>query len=468
RRHLSREELEALRGADPADLDVVAAFARGHGLELTEVDGGRRAVSLAGTAAAVGEAFGVGLARFEHPDGSYRGHSGPVRLPADMVAVTVAVLGLDDRPQARSHLRPAVGPSKSYTPVELGGLYGLPGGAGQTAGEGETIGIIELGGGYRADDLTTYFHGLGLAVPALTAVPVDGGANSPTGSSGGPDAEVVLDIEVAGALAPGAAIVVYFAPNTDRGFLDAVSTALHDRARSPSVVSISWGGPESSWTASAMRAFDQTLSDAALVGVTVTVAAGDGGSSDGVADGLAHVDFPASSPHALACGGTRLTVSGGAIEAEVVWNDGPGQGATGGGVSDVFGPPAWQQGAGVPPSANPGHRVGRGVPDVAGDADPATGYRVRVDGADIVVGGTSAVAPLWAGLVALLNQSLGHSVGYLNPLLYSSLGAGGGCRDIIAGGNGAYSAGPGWDACTGWGSPDGPRLESGLGAAGGG
>ncbi|MGH9295899.1 MAG: S53 family peptidase, partial [Acidimicrobiales bacterium] len=331
-----------------------------------------------------------------------------------------------------------------------------------------------LGGGVRRGDLQAYFSSLGLPEPAVEAVSVDGAKSSP-GSAGGPDAEVMLDIEVVGAVAPGATIAVYFAPNTEQGFLDAVTAAVHDSVRRPSVVSISWGSAESTWSGQAMAAMEDAFQAAAAMGVTVTVASGDGGSSDGVADGLAHVDFPASAPHALGCGGTRLAMSGGRISSETVWNDGPGQGATGGGVSDVFALPAYQANASVPPSANPGGHVGRGVPDVAGDADPDTGYLVRVDGVTTTIGGTSAVAPLWAALVALLNEELTSALGsgsgsgpgsgaggrraagFLQPLLYTTAGRSA-LRDVVSGSNGVYSAHPGWDACTGLGSPDGTAL----------
>jgi kumamolisin len=273
----------------------------------------------------------------------------------------------------------------------------------------------------------------------------------------------MLDIEIAGAVAPGASIAVYFAPNSEQGFIDAISTAVHDSVNKPSVISISWGATESEWTAQGLAAMDQAFQDAAALGVTVCCASGDAGSSDqnpqnGTPDGLAHADFPAASPYVLACGGTRLIASNGAIESETVWNENAQSGATGGGVSDVFDLPAWQQGAGVPRSVNPGGRIGRGVPDVAGNASQATGYRVRVDFLTFVVGGTSAVSPLWAGLVARFNQRLGTPVGWLNPMLYGPVAGSGAFRDITEGNNGAYAANGGWDACTGWGSPVGSKL----------
>ncbi len=454
-------------GASPEAVAAVGSFARRHALDVDDARVELRRVRVSGTVAAVERAFGVRLERYEGTAGSHRGHRGPVRLPAELRPAVLAVLGLDDRPQARPQFRrfPSVGgiaaraTAVSYPPPEVATLYDYPPG---TDGSGRTVALVELGGGYRDADLTAYFAGLGLPVPAVTAVGVDGATNAPTGDPGGPDGEVLLDLDVLGSVAPGAAIAVYFAPNTDRGFHDAVIEAVHAPQR-PAAVSISWGAPEADWTGQARAALDTAIAEAGALGVTVCCAAGDNGSADGLADGRAHVDFPASSPHALACGGTRLLGTGSTIASEAAWNDGPGGGATGGGVSDVYPLPAWQAHAGVPASANPGGRRGRGVPDVAGDADPQSGYRVQVDGSPAVYGGTSAVAPLWAGLVARFSQALGAPLGFLNPRLYAA--AGQGFHDVLAGSNGAYSAGPGWDPCTGLGSPDGARLLAVIRAA---
>jgi kumamolisin len=270
----------------------------------------------------------------------------------------------------------------------------------------------------------------------------------------------MLDIEVAGAVAPGARIVVYFAPNTDQGFVDAIAHAIHDTKYKPGVISISWGAPEIQWTAQAMTALDAACQSAAALGVTITVASGDNGSSDGVNDGKNHVDFPASSPHVLACGGTNLRGNGSNISAEVVWNGQPqGGGATGGGVSNVFPLPNWQAGANVPQPGTPSG--GRGVPDVAGDADPATGYVIRVDGKTMVIGGTSAVAPLWAGLIAVANHRNGKQAGFTQPTIYAAKNKSA-FRDTTTGDNGSFKAGPGWDACTGLGSPIAPRVISAI------
>jgi kumamolisin len=456
---MTREEWSAAYGARPQDVATLEAFAVEHHLTVESVDRARRAVVLSGRIGDLSDAFGVSMARYRDASGTeFRGHEGSVTVPRGVAPAVQAVVGLDQRPQARIQLRPAAAGASGYSPAEVADAYAFPPG---TDGTGQCVAIVELGGGYRPADIAAYFAGLGVKEPSVSAVPVDGGANAP-GAASGPDGEVMLDIEVIGAAAPGAKIVVYFAPNTDRGFIDAVSTAVHDSTNKPSVVSISWGGPESTWTQQAAQQMEQVFTQAATLGVAVTVASGDNGSTDGVTDGAQHADFPASAPHALACGGTRLVIGSGA-PTETVWDElAAGGGATGGGVSDLFPLPAYQVSANVPPSANPGGRVGRGVPDVSGDADPQTGYRVRVDGQDTVIGGTSAVAPLWAALVARLNQGLGHDVGDLHAALYASRGV---LRDVTGGNNGAYVASAGWDACTGLGSPDGTKLLAALKAA---
>ncbi len=463
RRYLTRDEFAEQHGADPTDVIAVERFALDSGLLVLEADLARRAVVLEGTIAALNAAFGVKLDLYSIGSQTFRGRTGTMSVPESLGPIVSGVFGLDERPQARAHFRRAtVRPAAdvaatSFEPPQVAAGYAFPTGV---DGTGQTIALIELGGGYNTSDLSAYFANLGLAVPSVTSVSVDGATNAPTGDPNSADAEVGLDIEVAGAIATGARMVVYFGPNTDQGFLDAITTAIHDTTNNPTIVSISWGGPESTWTAQALTNFDAAFADAATLGITVCVAAGDNGSSDGVTDGLAHVDFPASSPHVLACGGTSLALSGTTITSETVWNDGTSGGASGGGISDSFALPTWQQTAGVPPSVNPGAHVGRGVPDVAGDADPQTAYDTLVDGQSGVVGGTSAVAPLWAALTALINQRSGLQLGFFNTQLYGQAIAS--LNDITVGNNGAYSAGAGWDACTGLGSPDGTLLATTL------
>lgn len=468
RRHLTREEFSAAHGAVADDFARLRAFAQANALLVKEESVSRRSMVLSGPVSAFSRAFEVELSRFEHPGGSYRGRTGSVKIPPELVDAIDGVFGLDNRPQASPHFRhrreAAAGlaprlAGKTYTPVQVAQAYDFPA---NVNGAGQCIAILELGGGYNASDLSQFFGNLNIPVPQVTSIGVDGGANRPTGNPSSADGEVALDIQVAGAVAPGASMAVYFAPNTDQGFLDALTTAIHDNINKPSVVSISWGGPESLWTQQAMAAFDAACQDAAALGVTVTVAAGDNGSTDGERDGQLHVDFPASSPSVLACGGTILDATGSQINDEETWNElATRNGATGGGVSQVFPLPSWQQNANVP--AAPNNTQGRGVPDVAGDADPNSGYQIVVDGQSGVVGGTSAVAPLWAGLIALMNQQLAKPVGYLNPLLYTPA-VSATFHDITAGSNGdpLYPAGAGWDACTGLGSPDGAALLAAL------
>lgn len=455
-RILSPEEFDQQYAADPADFDALRDFAHRHGLTVDEAASSlsRRTLVLRGTVQAMQSAFGVELHDYEEPRTRRRFHTftGQISMPEEHAGRVEAVLGLDARPVARAQFRvlnpAAQAQAQPFNPPEVAQLYNYPT---DVNGAGEAIGIIELGGGYDANDLDTYFQGLGLATPTVTAVSVDGGTNAP-GDPNGADGEVELDIQVAGSIANGAKIAVYFAPNTDQGFIDAITTAVHDAANKPSVVSISWGGPESSWAASSRTALDNACQSAAALGVTITVASGDNGSSDGASGN--NVDFPASSPHVLACGGTQLEGAGSSITSEVVWNDGSQGGATGGGYSAAFPVPAWQQGV------KGFSGTGRGVPDVAGDAAPTTGYNILVDGQQQVVGGTSAVAPLWAALIALVNQQKGSPVGFVNPTLYANPSD---FRDITQGNNGAYSAGPGWDACTGLGSPNGQKISQALG-----
>jgi kumamolisin len=298
---------------------------------------------------------------------------------------------------------------------------------------------------------------MGLAVPDIVAVGVDGADNSPGTSDA--DGEVALDIQVAGGVAPGARLAVYFAPNTSQGFVDAITQAVHDDTNKPSALSISWGSPEDGWSEQAIAAMGAAFRDAVALDVTVCAASGDSLATDGESDGQAHVDYPASDPAVLGCGGTRITASGDAITGEIVWKSNGG--GTGGGVSALFALPDYQQGAGVPaPAAGEG---GRGVPDVAGDADPDSGYRIVTGGQTGIIGGTSAVAPLWAAIVAVLNAARGAPLGQIHGQLYAATGA---FRDITSGDNRSgsvgYAAGAGWDPCTGLGSPIGDGLRSAL------
>jgi len=472
---LTREEFAARYGADPADFQRLEQFLLASHLNVVSCHAGQRTMRVAGTVEAMQAAFGVKLESAVYGKLKFRHRAGPIQVPPEVASLIEGVFGLDDRPVVRPHFqfkpfpkgpRPrAAGGARPFTPLEVAKLYDFPP---NLDGSGQCIGILEFGGGFDPKELNQYFTKLGISPPRVVAVSVDGGRNDPTGDPQSADGEVMLDIEVAGAIAPKALIAVYFAPNSDAGFLDALRAAIYDSTHKPSVISISWGSPESDWPRQTLQDFDAACQEAAAFGVTICVAAGDHGTDDtDTPSRQANVDFPASSPHVLACGGTHLEADHGAISVETVWNTRDGW-ATGGGVSEAFPLPDWQAGANVPRCVNPGGGTGRGVPDVAGNADADTGYIVSVDGSEGASGGTSAVAPLWSALIALINQGLEQPVGFINPLLYQPPASTKGFHDIRTGDNGAfpsskkYPAGPGWDACTGWGSPKGMELLQAL------
>jgi kumamolisin len=445
-------------GASDDAIAAVRAFAALHGLNVAKVDQPRRVVELSGPVSSMEQAFGTLLHDYAIGRNAYRGRRGPLVLPASLLPHVEAVLGLDNRPVAKPRLRPRSVQAAFY-PQEIAALYDFPKGD----GAGQTIALIELGGNYGQQDLETYFAASGLtATPAIRSVSATQGVPVPYGQDTNSDEEVMLDIEVVGAMAPGAAIVVYFAENTDQGFYQAVSQAVHDPATT--AVSISWGSPEKQWSAQTMDAWSSLGQGAVLLNVPIFVAAGDHGctdeeNTDAGYDGQRNIDFPGScASGVVCCGGTNLQVNGSAIAGETVWNDSDGW-ASGGGVSTHFKNPTWQNNL---VAEGTSILAMRGVPDVSGDADPNTGINVRVNGADGVSGGTSAVAPQWAALTAVLSQSLGRKVGFFIPLLYASPNASA-TNDVVSGNNSVYgvtgfSAKRGWDACTGLGSPNGEKL----------
>ncbi|HTB53335.1 MAG TPA: S53 family peptidase [Ferruginibacter sp.] len=456
---IDHETYEKQYGTAAEDFEAIEEFAQQYHLTIVERSAPRRTVIIAGRVSSFEAAFQVHLSNYINTDGTiFRGRVGCIYIPANLEGIIEGVFGLSNKPHAtpKSQLLNKEGKiishaaaAGSFTPDQLARIYGFPKGV---DGTGQCIGIIELGGGFRNIDLQNYFKGLGIAMPAIKAQSVDGGLNKPSNANSD-DGEVMLDIEVAGAVAPGAKQVVYFAGNTDKGFIDAVTTAIHDKVNNPSVISISWGSAEANWTTQALNSFNEAFKAASLLGVTICIASGDQGSSDSVTDGKVHVDFPASSPYVLACGGTKLITTGNKVSKETVWNEGTTS-AGGGGVSEVFPVPDYQKKTAIPVSASTKFK-GRGVPDVAANADPSTGYQVLVDGQKLVFGGTSAVAPLMAGLIALLNQKNKNRAGFVNPRLYATPQKF--CRDITEGNNITtstklgYAAAKGWDACTGWG-----------------
>ena len=489
---VSDAEFLAAYSADPADIQKVTDAVTQAGLEVVRSSLEKRSVEVAGPAKAVEAFFGVKLQQYAAAEGQYRGRTGPVKVPSDLAQVVEAVFGLDDRkvgaPRLRRDPRAVFGvpivqrldvvranglPPHTYLPTTLSQIYRFPPG---TDGNGQCAAILCFNdptshGGYSREALEIYFEQvLQFPMPELIDVVVHGQGNDPGDNSGADpldtSAEVMLDIQMVGGCAPKAKLIAYFSQFTEQGWVDLINTVITDTDNKPSVISCSYGNPEddprSAWTLAAIKKVNEAFNAAALRGITICCASGDDGSRDQAGDGRAHADFPASSPYVVGCGGTQLIITPSGHPWETVWNNGPGS-ASGGGVSKVFPLPSWQRHVGVPPSVNPGHHVGRGIPDVCGVADPETGVVIiTLDGQHLaVIGGTSATAPMWAALIARLNQALGAPVGFLNPMLYGAF-AHGVLRDVIHGNNGAYAARWGWDACTGLGSPDGVNLLAAL------
>ena len=473
RTYLTHEELAATHGAKAEDFDLVEKLAHEHDLMVVHRNKAERTIEVKGKLGDLMSLFPADVQNYHHSNGSYRGRQGEIQMPKELDGVVTGVFGFDTRPKhryLRRGYRASAGPGgqNGVPSTEFAARYNFPKTyQGQTLdGSGQTIAIIELGGGFRASDLKVYFHEIGVARPTVTRVVVDHAPHSPT-TADSDDGEVMLDIEVAGAVAPKAKIAVYFAPNNgDKGFIDGISAAVHDAERKPSVISISWGGPESTTDAQGIQAFHELFVAAAALGITICVASGDHGTADLDSpdwDGKIHVDHPAVDDLVLGCGGTQIDAKG----KDVVWNDGTpfdtnvaggGGWASGGGISEVFAVPAYQQNANLPVSIASG-KAGRGVPDIAMSA---TNYFTRVDRQEGASGGTSAVAPLMAALVALLNQAKKKNVGFLNTLLYANAGTL--LHDVTVGTNAihntvkGYKAGPGWDACSGLGTPDGAAI----------
>jgi kumamolisin len=499
RRYVSSGEFARQWGADPVDLDLVAAFAERRGLVVAERNVEQRIVIVSGKVSQISDAFGVGLGRYEvEPRAGdegrgrsrgprrgrsqqagkpevYRGYEGYAHLPEDVARVVEGVFGLDNRRMARRAVTP-LPTITPLTPPQVAALYDFPKSPHHI--DKETIGLLEFSDpvigtcGYLPADLNAYFTtaagiGPGFVTPPLVDIGVNGATNSPgSGSVFNADAEVTLDISVAGSVAQGAHIQVYFTTWDENGWVLALKRAVHPHAgeRRPSVLSISWDWAEFdsfgnlAWTPAVMSVLHATFQEAAMFGMTVFVASGDNGSNCQVYDGSAHVYYPESDPWVTSCGGTTIGDVSGSSFVEVAWTD---NGITGGGVSDFFDLPHWQRHAHIPLSVNPGQRKGRGVPDIAGYAN---GYEIVLQGASSPGWwGTSETAPLYAALIAIINAHLQERVGYLNPLLYSR-DARGVFRDIDDGrtnaANGApgYACGPGWDGCTGWGSLKGHAL----------
>jgi kumamolisin len=467
-----------LYGACTEDLETVAKVLRDLELSVLSSDPGSCAVRVAGSVVTLQRAFRVEIGRSQVEDREFRSRVGRISVPRALKGIVTGVFGLDSRPmtRARTTRTTALAPSLIPPPdqrswflsPELAAMYKFP----QNDGGGRTVRIIALEGRVFASDIDQFCRDVGIqTAPDVLSY-------SPTAASEHPPAdrsfatEATFDVEVIAGLCPGAAIALYFSDCSERGWIDALDMAVA-ACKPGDVISISNGLAEGTeyWTRQALRLLNDKLREAAARGIPVCVASGDDGSSDASDDGRAHVDFPASSPYVLAVGGTILKKP---VEsnAETIWFEGnglraDGGGATGGGVSDVFARPEWQQEVNVA-SVNPDGFLGRCVPDVSAHAF-GTGYYAVVNGAPVLLGGTSGAAPLWAALLARLGAS-GVELSYITPILYQAVGktdltpvGAFVCNDIVGGSNATvpaegYAAVEGYDAATGWGSPNGEKF----------
>lgn len=471
---LTEAEFAHQFGAKQESLSAVTKFANEFGLQVSESNLTSGRVVLSGKAGDFSSAFETRLAQYESSGQLFRGRVGSLSVPQELAKHITGILGTDDRPQARNHAvrfveardpspAPPEAPKDPHArkagmyPDEVADAYNFPKGK---TGEGQAVAIIELGGGLDKAENSKYYKNNSLPEPKINVIEV-GGAKSKPGVDSVADAEVHLDSQIIGVVAPKATQHLIFAPNSDKGFIDAITRATFpEKGEMPSsAISISWGAPEELWTKQGMEGMSAAFKKAALRGISIFAASGDDGALDRSRSNTWQVDFPASDPSVTGTGGTRLTVKDGAIHSEVAWNNGRANDAGGGGVSQVFQLPEFQKNSKVPPNANPGGQVGRGVPDIAGNADPQTGYNIRVPGSDVVIAGTSAVAPLYAALTMRLNEALGKPVGNLNPWLYNNTHI---FNDITVGHNNGYRTAPGWDPVTGLGSVDGTKMLAAL------
>lgn len=473
RPRLSAEEFAAQYGASQEDIDPVTKFARDHNLTVVEIHPDQRTVLVSGTLTHMCQAFAVNLSMYEHEvvrrrgekprKETYRGRDGFIYIPKNLTDIVIGVFGLDNRRIIKCNGAdpPNTNPISTATICKL---YNFP----TNSAAGQTIGILSEAG-YMASDISSTFGG---HPPTVTDVTVD------ASNDGTADGETTQDICIAATAAPGAAIAVYFTTYSQQGWVDLINRVVHPHAGDPvcSVLSSSFyvaDGDDAATLSSEsvsiswLQAVTLAFQDAAIQGVTICIASGDTGTDSKVGDGKAHIQYPASDPWVLSVGGTTIGNVSGSTFDEYVWNDNTG--ATGGGISDFFARPGYQSGAGVPASLNDGH-TGRGAPDVAGNASPNAAYSgITINGVSSSGNGTSASSPLWAGLIAVINAALGVNVGFVNPAIYQVGSAG--FRDITGapgptdnGLNGVagYPVGSGWDAATGWGSPNGVALLDGL------
>jgi kumamolisin len=475
RTHFTRKDFETNLGASPDDIARVQAFAKEAGLKLLKSNASSRSVELSGSAETLNKAFHIELQEYKSPRGTYHSHEGAASVPDSLKDIVELIVGLDNRKVNARHFAGDPTNTSPLTPQQVAGLYNFP----QGTGSGQTIGIYEMvtgdgAPGFNMNDVIATLKEFGIANPNpnVQAVAVDDQNN--TNQS---DGETLLDITVCAAIAPQAQLAVYLTGGTNQSIIDCLQQMIHpDTGQpAPNIVSISYGWTADDQTDGLSDAEYQQISslfqDAAHLGITVLVSSGDQGAKYESAT-LAQTSYPATDPWVTACGGTTIGNIQNSEFTEYVWNDSwdGGSGATGGGISARFAVPQYQAGLSLPQGLNNPSFMGRGIPDLSGNASPVSGYPQSINGSDGDEGGTSAVAPLFAGLIALMNSNLGSSLGFINPQLYALAdncfqevqGPPGPANNSYGGVTGYPATGDRWNACTGLGRVNGEALQTGL------
>lgn len=456
RAYLTRVELEARHGPDPAHVDALRAVLAGYGLRT--IWQRWRALRVRGTLRSALECIAEVYSAKSAREGDARElvspdpYAGAVFLAQSVVAIFGPTRSTEPARRRAAKPHRESGGAPPIGPQTIARHYSLPPGL---DGSGQTIGIFEFGGTFDRADFEASMKAAGVPPCAVTSEAVDELDPAPAF-----DDEVAIDTQVAGAFAPGARLKLYFAQNTKRGWLDALVTALADERDAPSIVSLSYGQPESSFSTAEIACFEEIFIAAALIGMTVIVASGDSGPTYGAADGKLEVGYPASSRFVLACGGTELPIAGTRITRERVWNAAQDR-LTGGGFSTRHPLPAWQRRPLRAALKRYRDRYaaaqGRGTPDLVAMAQP--GFPVVRDGVQAAGGGTSAVAPFIAALVARINQRLdGSQAGLFTPLLYEHGEERQVFREIRSGDIWPFRPSGGWDPSVGLGAPKGSEL----------
>lgn len=446
RSYLTVDQLADFKGDEQAKVDLVKEYLAEHSIDFVSDDSIPSIINCTCTVSDFQDAFHVIIAVYETVNHhSFLTHISPLCAPNEVASVISYVSGLsvEERIERRTPTAPqsksedGTDWSAGISVLDLAAHYNFPEDA---TGKGQCIGIIELGGEFSKSDIETYFEALDIPTPKIKVI-----GKPPKPKSDAANAEVALDIQIAAALAPDAKIVVYYS----KTIIDALRIIVKDKVNKPSVVSISWAAQESNYSESQIEEFGNLLYEAALLGITVIASSGDYGAFNH--QSYLNVSMPSSHPYVLGCGGTMLISDDEEIKNEIVWNEQNGASATGGGYSDLFGIPEFQA------KTIGFHHPHRGVPDISANSGIHNGYQIVLNGQKVVVGGTSAATPLWAALIALLNEKLCYRLGFCSPLLYG-LANSKAFNQVVNGNNNYFYAEDCWNPCTGLGTPNGCEL----------